>query len=632
MLGTTGALVAVNEPPAGCPACGGRMDVQKTFERNGATLEHGVFRAVETVYVCVSGCRKAGGEHAIHRATSLATRIPRRHRIGYDVMVFVGLQRYVHYRQRDEIRAALEAEHGIRLSTGAISILGRRFLTYLERLHLARADRLRAALVADGGWPLHLDATGEQGRGTLLMAYTSWRGWVLGAWKIHTERGDAILPRLLELIKVFGPPCAAVRDLGKAVIEALDALVKQLALVIPILACHRHFLADIGGDLLDESHSQLRLLVRRLKIRTGLAALARDLGRNLGSGLAEAREGVRVWQAHLEQGHELPDGPVGVACVRAMAQWVLDFAADGRDEGFPFDRPYLYFFERGQRVRRAVDAFWRRSPTSRPVIKALRRLTHVLEPLMKHKEFGRAARTLKARAALFEELRNALRLTPKPNGRNPVTPDAVPSQKAVAELQDIRKAVLRLKVRLRRIRPERGPAEDRRKAIDIVLRHLDDHGRNLWGHEIRLPATAREPGSVRVVDRTNNAEEGRFHTIKHNERRRSGRKTLTKDLEDLPAAATLALNLRCPDYVELVCGHLDALPATFAQLDREQQKCASPTAEEGVAARTQHGDAVDTISASLPPVDRKLIRGAALAERILAAARSRAPAVAADSR
>lgn len=625
VLGTTGAVVAVNEPAAACSICGGRMEVQKTFEHKGATLEHGVFRAVETVYVCASRCRKAGGEHAIHRAPSLAARIPHRHTIGYDVMVFVGLERYVHYRQRDEIRAALEAQHGIQLSTGEISDLGRRFLAYLERLHYARADRLRAALEADGGWPLNVDATGEQGRGTLLVAYTSWRRWVLGAWKIPTERSDAILPRLRALIKVFGAPCAAVRDLGKAVIEALDALVKEFKLTIRILACHRHFLADIGEDLLDKSHSELRLLVRRFKIRNGLAALARNLGRGLGSDLAQAREGVRAWQAHLEQGHELPEGSVGVACVRAMAQWVLDFAADGRDQGFPFDRPYLNLCERGWRVRRAVDAFRRRPSASRPVTKALRRLARILDPLMQQREFELAARTLRMRATYFDQLRDALRLTPKPTGRNVATTEAVPVQKAVAELQDIRKAVLRLKAKLKKTRPERGPAEDERKAIDIILRHLDDHGRTLWGHVIRLPATAAEPGALRVVDRTNNSEEGLFHGIKHNERRRSGRKTLTKDLEDMPAAAALAVNLRYPDYVELVCGRLSDLPAAFAELDRAQaNELARP---EGPAA---HID--DTVSASLLPVDRKLIREAALAERILAAARSRAPATAADAR
>jgi hypothetical protein len=38
------------------------------------------------------------------------------------------------------------------------------------------------------------------------------------------------------------------------------------------------------------------------------------------------------------------------------------------------------------------------------------------------------------------------------------------------------------KAKLMKIRPERGPAEDHREAIDINLRHLDDHGRSLWGH------------------------------------------------------------------------------------------------------------------------------------------------------
>ena len=607
------------------------MEVQKTFARNGATLEHGAFRAVETVYVCASGCRKAAGGHAIHRAASLAIRIPRRCTTGYDVMVFVGLQCHLYHRQREEIRTALEADHGIRLSTGEISKLGRRFLTYFERLHLARADRLRAALAADGGWPLHVDATGEQGRGTLLVVYTSWRRWILGAWKIPTERSDAIVPRLMALVRVFGSPCAAVRDLGKAVIEALNTLVKQLKLRIPILACHLHFLADIGGDLLEDSHDQLRLLVRRHKIRTGLATFARDLGRGLGAELKEAREGLRQWQTQVEEGHELPDGPAGLACVRAIAQWVLDFAADGRDEGFPFDRPYLDLFDRGWRVRRAVDAFLRRPSASRPVVRALGRLAHLLDPLMQDGDFTRATRTLRVRVGLFEKLRDTLRLTPKPNGRHSALAEAVSVEKAVAQLQDIRKAVLRLKAWLKKTRPERGPAQDLRDAIDVILQHLGDHGRHLWGHVIRLPATPERPESTRIVDRTNNGEEGLFHAMKHDLRRRSGRKTLTQDLEHLPASAALVRNLRQTDYVDLICGHLDNLPAAFAQLDREQADRASLQVQSDEVA-TAPPEANDTLSASLPPSDRKLIRGAALAGKILAAARSRAPLTAAEGR
>jgi len=115
-------------------------------------------------------------------------------------MVHVGLERFLHYRQREEIRASLAADYGLSLSSGEISVLSRRFLAYLVRLHHASSPALRAALTADGGWPLQIDATGEDGQGTLLVAYTGWRQWVLGAWKIPTERADAILPRLRETV------------------------------------------------------------------------------------------------------------------------------------------------------------------------------------------------------------------------------------------------------------------------------------------------------------------------------------------------------------------------------------------------------------------------------------------------
>src|SRR5207245_1041030 len=70
----------------------------------------------------------------------------------------------------------------------------------------------------------------------------------------------------------------------------------------------------------------------------------------------------------------------------------------------------------------------------------------------------------------------------------------------------------------------RGRAKDTREAIDLILEHLDRHGPYLWGHALRLPR--RVGGGIRLVARTNNGLESLFHTIKHGERRRSGRKIL----------------------------------------------------------------------------------------------------------
>jgi len=338
------------------------MGVQKTVPRSGRTLEHGAFKARESVHVCLAGCRQPSGSKVTRRAACLSDSLPPGQTVGYDVMVFAGLQRFVDHRQREEVREALRAEHGVDISTGEVSILQRRFVLYLQRLHAARRDAIRQAFAHDGGWPLHIDATGEDGRGTLLIAYAGWRRWVLGSWKIPTENADAILPCLRQVADAFGPPVAVVRDLGRAMTPAVLAFVDELGGDIPVLACHQHFLADVGGDLLERPHARLRELFRRFKIRPGLRTLARDLGRKLGEDVDRGRDAVAAWKDQTEADPVIPDGNDGLAVVRALIQWVLDYAAEGDDLGLPFDRPYLDLYERCSEVRRAVWVFRRFRP------------------------------------------------------------------------------------------------------------------------------------------------------------------------------------------------------------------------------------------------------------------------------
>ena len=226
--------VLVVEPPGLCPLCGGFMKVQKTAPRCGRTLAHGHFDGRETVHVCAASCRWPSGALVTRRAASLRETLMPGRIVGYDVMVFVGEQRFLHHRQRGEIRTDL-LKAGVSISTGEVSALARCFARYFARLHRARSGLLKAALEADGGWPLHADATGEAGRGTLLVVMAGWRRWVLGSWKISTERADLVLPLLRETVHRFGDPCAAMRDMGKAMIPALDDLLAELARTIPQL-------------------------------------------------------------------------------------------------------------------------------------------------------------------------------------------------------------------------------------------------------------------------------------------------------------------------------------------------------------------------------------------------------------
>ena len=141
-----------------CPVCNGELKVYKSRSRQVITLAGGSFRAIETLKQC--------GEdptHPLMGSNALARQVVPRQRYGYDLIVHVGCARYLHNKQRGEIRAELSQQRGIALSTGSLSALCDRFLTYLEALHLARVPQLRTALGA--GYPLHMDATCADGTG-----------------------------------------------------------------------------------------------------------------------------------------------------------------------------------------------------------------------------------------------------------------------------------------------------------------------------------------------------------------------------------------------------------------------------------------------------------------------------------
>jgi len=601
--------VRAKEHPGPCDLCQGKMKVQKSYVHEGNTLQHGPFKVAETVWECATGCRCPSGAKVTRRAGAVVESLLPHSTVGYDVMVYVGRGRFLQHQQREEIQSALRDEHGIAISTGEVSKLSQRFAAYMARLHRSRSALLAAALDADGGWPLHVDATGEAGRGTMLVVIAGWRKWVLGSWKISTERADLILPCLRETVRRFGPPCAAMRDLGKAMTPALDDLVSELGLTIPVLACHQHFVADVGNDLLEPAHAELRRLFRCAKVRPHLRALVRDLGRQLGTDIEQGRQAVRDWQALENADHRIEGGRDGLAVVRSLAQWTLDFKAAATGLDFPFDRPYLDLHDRCLTVLRATDAFLHRAPQDRHVKRALQRLHRSLEPVDCQAPFLQVATRLRRRAALVDELRDVLRLA-----------TMAPEHETDQDLTQMRTQLDKLAASLAKRRPARGPAQNVREAIDVIRTHIDDHGDNLWGHAIRPP----EGASVRLVARTNALAENFFKSLKHDERRRSGRKNLGQDLEHLPAEAAIVRNLEHDDYVRIVCGSLDRLPAVFAELDQLERE----RRLNGESPEDRDDDLRATLqlaSASLSPADRSVVRNEGMGRRIEAAARSRVP-------
>ena len=401
-----------------------------------------------------------------------------------------------------------------------------------------------------------------------------------------------------------------MRDLGRAVKPAIEALVLELDTDIPVFACHQHFLADIGKDLLEPCHSELRGFFRRTKTRPKLRSFVRELGRKIGDQIDESRKAVRMWQSMAEANHRIPKGRDGLAIVRTMAQWTLDYKADSTGLDFPFDRPYLDFYNRCSIGLRAIEAFLRIAPDDRKVVAVMKRLHRILGAVSVQVPGLQIVKRIRRRAALFDELRDQLRLASN-----------LPKQESEDDLNIMRKDFDQWIGELKKRRPKRGPSEDIRNAIDTILKHVDTHGNNLWGHAIVLPEYAG--GGIRLVARTNELLENYFKEIKHLERRRSGRKNLTQDLEHLPASAALVHNLKDDEYVSIVCGSYDNLANAFAQLDQEERS----RRQKGLAStqpdNLEHVLRIST--SSLSTADRRIVRTDEMNRRIKNAAKSRAP-------
>jgi hypothetical protein len=512
------------------------LRVQKSKARTVVTLAAGAFEAREVRKQCVQNASCPALSSA-----ALARVVKPNQRYGYDLIVHVGLARYLRGQQREEIRHEL-LEHGIALSTGTVSHLCDRFLVALEALHLFRVPELRATM--QGGYPLHLDATCDRGKGGLFVSLDGWRGWVLMAIRIDSERDDYLRPLIEKTVALFGDPVAIVRDLGEGGARAVAPLRDQ---GIPDLVCHYHLLAAVGKNLCDTLYTSLRNLLRRSRLRTDLCTLLRDLRRY----------------------QDCPEGRFGPGRVRqellALVLWLLE-GNGTKDAIYPFRLPHLDRVRRYQQALAQAD-HWVPCPRSQPERRALRHLESLVARVGRDTRFDTTMEQLDKAWQAFGELREALRLTHAelPGGDTRTQPPELPARE-LRRLSEIEQEVEQYRTQLQQRVAAFGKQRAQRCPDAIILRYLDRYGAHLFGH----PVLRDDDGAVQaVVERTNNVLEQLFGRTKQRLRRRVGRASLGRDLEQQPPQVMLAGNLEHPDYVRALCGTLDNLPAAFAGLDAE---------------------------------------------------------------
>lgn len=524
-----------------CPDCGGGVQVQKSRRRKVVTLAHGPIEIREIHKRCRdNGCPPL-------RSAALSQLVKPGQKYGYDLIVQVGLARYLAGLQREEIQRMLRDDHGIELSAGSVTAVCDRFLGYLEALHVHRAPVLREAL--GDAYPLHLDATCERGKGGLFVCIGGWknRHWVLWTARVPSESGDNLAPVVDKAVELFGQPVSTMRDMGDGCANAVASLREA---GVADLVCHYHFLAAVGKSLFNHLYGGLRGMIRQTRCRSDMYVLLRDLRKYSSVDRTEGRFGRGT----------IRDG------LKALVLWVLEGNGHA-DAPFPFSLPYLDFAQRCLQARQKAEP-WVCRPHTAPEQRALACLDRLVARLETAADFSSTVKKLEARWAAFGELREVLRLSNAelPRGDTRATQEHLPTLELL-RLQQIKQAVDQYTKDIEgRITARQKRAKKQTSTFAIILRYLRQYGPHLFGHPVLNDDDGRV---IAVVGRTNNVAEHFFGSQKQLLRRRVGRGQLGRDLEKQPAQVALVANLRDPEYVRLVAGSLNQLPAAFSRLDNE---------------------------------------------------------------
>ena len=505
-----------------------------------------MFDAVEVQKEC-----SVGSSHPVFKSKALARIVRPRQRFGYDLIVYVGLARYIRRKQREEICDELFRKRAIKLSIGSVSNLCDRFLLYLEALHLIRSPYLKAVM-QEHGYPLHIDATSEHGKGGLFVCMDGFRGWVLCAGKIESESEEHLKPFVEKTIELFGDPIAVVRDLGPPGKNAVAFLSQR---GIPDLVCHYHFLGAIGGKLFDSPYALLKNLLRQNNVRTDLRQLLKEMKRY--------------------RGKDPKKGCFGPGRIRedllALVHWVIE-GEGKKDAMYPFSLPHLEFFQRCRGAMQRAD-IWVPTPRSQAERRALRHLEGIMRRLEKDKRFIVAVGRLEKGWQAFTKTRNTLRLTNAelPRGDKRYQQIDLPALQA-QRLKEIENQVEDYLKDLRKCVGNESLTKPTTPG-GIILKYFNKYMDKLFGHPVILDGDGTV---IAVVQRTNNVDEHFFGNEKQQLRRRVGRAHLGRDLEDQPPQAALAANLRHPGYVQILCGSLELLHNAFANLDERALAGATP--------------------------------------------------------
>ena len=195
-------------------------------------------------------------------------------------------------------------------------------------------------------------------------------------------------------------------------------------------------------------------------------------------------------------------------------------------------------------------------PGARPDQKSFYKLYRCLKAVSTDRALAHAMAHLEERIVLFDQLRQAMRMAPKgaSNGLNCDGGQGLCLKSIQKRVQTFRR---RLLLRLQSS-PDQG--------YQNMLAQIDQYWEKLFADPIEVQT---QTGKLLIQpQRTNNAMERFFRSLKRALRRKSANASLAPSLRAMLADTPLVVNLRNPLYLKILLNGCSNLAQRFAQIDR----------------------------------------------------------------
>lgn len=543
-----------------CPVCHESLNVLKTKPgKRSATLAIGNFIAHETVCYCPECGR-------VFCSTELRALIPEHCNFGYDIIVFIGESLFLRCRNYQQIRLELQ-QRNIGISESEIAFLAKKFVLYLGVVHRLAQRKTKKYMRMNGGYILHLDGTCDGGSPHLISVLDGITEIVLDNRKLPSENAEDLIPFLQGIKTAYGVPLAVVSDMGKGIAVAVGEVFRN----VPAFICHYHFLKSIGKNLLGDDNDIVRERLRKHNTRAVLIRTRNRLGKIL-SGFPALIDALATGLQCERLPAECPLGTVPVMAVYTLVSWILDSSSEGNGFGFPFDQSYLAFYQRlnegGRRLhqlfRIQLQGDWKEN-------KVYSTMSHDLIGVLNDSILRTAALRMEEKAAVFNRLRKAMRIT-LPEAKRGLNDNGERS----ATMKTIENEVDKFRAWL--IKSDGySKYNEYRKLVD----QLDTYGEKLFAGPIIAETVA---GKMLIQpQRTNNILEQFFRKLMRTYRKKNGFNSMERVLKTMLPDTPLTMNLKNSEYMRILLAGKKTLEERFAEIDAKEVRRRLEESRNGVS-------------------------------------------------